>query len=113
LSEEARKNLDENWKKQVEKEKKQAQESKAGYYEPDFSNYLLSLVMQAMVFLGKVENPLTKKIEKNYDQARMLIDTLALLREKTKNNLTPEEEKLLKDYLFNLRMVYVEVKNDR
>ncbi|MDD3296639.1 MAG: DUF1844 domain-containing protein [Candidatus Omnitrophica bacterium] len=110
MSEEAKKKLDENWKKQVEKEKKQAEESKTGYYKPDFSNYLLSLVMQAMIFLGKIENPLTKKVEKNYDQARMLIDTLEMLREKTKNNLTKEEATLLEDYLFNLRMVYVEEK---
>jgi len=58
-----------------------------------------------------LENPITKKIEKNLEQARFLIDTLAILKEKTKGNLTKEEEALLDDALFNLRLMYVEEKN--
>lgn len=110
MNEEIKKKIDEEWKNQIEKEKQQAFEEKQKYYEPTFTIFLSSLVMQAMIALGKLENPLTNKIEKNLDQARFLIDTIALLKEKTKNNLTKEEENLLEDSLANLRMIYVESK---
>jgi len=110
LNEEAKK-IDDAYKEQVEKEKKQAGDELKNYYEPTFSLFLSSLSMQAMIFLGKIENPISNKIEKNLDQARFLIDTLGILKEKTKNNLTKEEEKLLDDYLFNLRMLYIEEKS--
>ena len=66
--------------------------------------------MQAMIAAGKLENPVTRKTEKNLEQARFLIDTLEILKEKTKGNLAKEEENLLDDSLFNLRMMYVEEK---
>ena len=66
--------------------------------------------MQAMIAVGKLENPVTRKIEKNLEQARFLIDTLGILKEKTKNNLTTDEEKLLDEALYSLRMIYVEEK---
>jgi len=110
LDEKAKK-IDEAYKEQVEKEKKEAEDGLTNYYEPTFSIFLSSLGMQAMIFLGKIENPVSKKIEKNLDQARFLIDTLGILKEKTKNNLTKEEEKLLDEYLFNLRMLYIEEKS--
>ena len=110
MNEEAKK-VDEAYKEQVEREKKEAEDGLKNYYEPTFSLFLSSLSMQAMIFLGKIENPISKKIEKNLDQARFLIDTLGILKEKTKNNLTKEEERLLDEYLFNLRMLYVEEKS--
>jgi len=113
MKEDIRKNVDENWKNQVEKEKKKAQENKESYYEPNFKIFISSLSMQAMIALGKLENPVTKKSEKNIDQARYLIDTLGILKEKTKGNLTQEEETLLNDSLFNLRMTYVEEKEQK
>jgi hypothetical protein len=67
--------------------------------------------MQAMIALGKIENPLSAKIERNLDQARFLVDTLDIIKEKTKGNLDVEEERLLNDSLFNLRMMYVEERN--
>ncbi|MCM8786965.1 MAG: DUF1844 domain-containing protein [Candidatus Omnitrophica bacterium] len=111
MDEEVKKKIDENWKDQVENEKRKAFQENQKYYEPTFSIFLSSLVMQTMIALGKLENPITNKIEKNLDQARFLIDTIALLKEKTKNNLTKEEENLLEDSLANLRMLYVEVRN--
>lgn len=80
------------------------------YHSPSFSIFLSSLTMQAMIAMGKIENPLTKKVEVNYDQAKFLIDTIEIIKEKTKNNLTPEEEKLLEESLYNLRMIYLEAK---
>ena len=104
---ESQKKIDETWKEQVAKEKKTAQESKEPYHEPTFTIFLSSLSLQAMIALGKMENPATGKTETSYEQARFLIDTLTIIQEKTKNNLTPDEDSLLNDALFNLRMMYV------
>ena len=65
-----------------------------------------------MIAMGKVKNPTTSTTESNYEQARFLIDTLALIKEKTTNNLSIDETTLLDDYLFNLRMMYLEGKKD-
>jgi len=108
--EEIRKKVDENWKKQIEKEKTESQEKKGSYYEPTFKIFISSLSMQAMIAMGKLQNPVTNKTEKNMDQAKYLIDTLGILKEKTKGNLNKDEETILEDSLFNLRMTYVEEK---
>ena len=110
MNEEAKKKVDQNWKSQVEKEKEEAQSKDEVYHQPTFEIFLSSLTMQAMIALGKIENPISKKIEKNYDHARFLIDTLEIIKEKTKNNLSSGEEKLLDESLFNLRMMYVDEK---
>ena len=62
----------------------------------------------AMQQMGKVINPLTKKIEKDLNQARFSIDILGMIEEKTKGNLSEEEKKLLDHVLFELRMNYVD-----
>lgn len=103
-----KKKVDEDWKAEAQKEKKEAKEKNEVYHEPSFTVFLSSLTMQAMIAMGKLENPVTKSIEKNFEQARFLIDTIAILKEKTKGNLTPNEETLLTDALFNLRMLYVQ-----
>jgi len=109
---EEQRKVDEQWKTQIDQEKKQADQDNAAYHEPNFKVFVSSLSMQAMIALGKIENPITKKAEANYEQARFLIDTLQVLKEKTKNNLESEEEKLLEESLFSLRMMYVEAKKD-
>jgi len=106
--EEVKKKVDDDWKAQVEKEKREAESRKEVYRQPTFTVFLSSMSMQAMIALGKLENPLTKKIEKNLEQARFFIDTLGIIKEKTKGNLTQEEENFLEESLFNLRMLYVE-----
>ncbi len=113
MNEEVQKKIDNDWKSQIEKERKEAKQENQTYHEPNFSLFLSSLSMQAMIALGKLENPITKKIEKNLEQARFLIDTLGIIKEKTKNNLLPEEEKILDECLFSLRMLYVEEKNKK
>lgn len=111
MEENTKKRVNEGWKDQVEKEKREAKESQQQYHEPTFSIFLSSLGMQAMIALGKLENPVTGKTENNLEQARFLIDTLEIIKEKTKNNLDAKEENLINDYLFNLRMAYIEAKN--
>lgn len=114
MEEQIKKKIDEDWKVQAEKEKTQANTKNEVYHEPTFSVFLSSLSMQAMIAMGRLENPLTGKAEKSLEQARFLVDTLGIIKEKTKGNLTADEEKLLEEALFNLRMMYVEErgKND-
>lgn len=75
----------------------------------NFLNYIMSMGYQAMIFLGEVPHPTTGKSEKNLAQAKFLIDTLVLLKEKTRGNLTPEEENLLSASLYELQMKFVEL----
>lgn len=77
--------------------------------EATFSNFILSLNAQALVFLGALPHPETNKIESNVLIAKHTIDILDILKEKTKGNLTEEEEKLLDEILFRLKLIYVEV----
>lgn len=111
MDQENQKKIDESWKKQAEKDKLEAESKQDTYHQPTFSVFISSLGMQAMIAMGKIENPLTKKTETNYEQARFLIDTLGVIKEKTQNNLTAEEETLLNESLYSLRMMYVEAKN--
>lgn len=85
-------------------------EPTADYTHPlqmNFLNYLTSLGFQAMIFLGEIPHPATNEYEKNLDQAKLLIDTLLMLREKTKGNLTREEENILNASVYELQTKYL------
>jgi len=77
----------------------------------DFSTFIFSLGSSALIYLGATPNPQTQKMEKNLDAARQNIEILDLLKEKTKGNLTEDEQKLMDNLLHSLRMNYVEAKN--
>lgn len=74
----------------------------------DFSTFVLSLSHSAIVHLGEAPNPETGAVEKNLVLARQTIDLIAMLEEKTKGNLTGDEERLISQILFDMRMRYVE-----
>jgi len=74
--------------------------------EPNFSIFVSSLSMQTLIFLGEIDNPLTHKKETNPEQAKYMIDTLSMLKEKTKGNLSGHEANLLDNVLYELRMKY-------
>ena len=78
-------------------------------YEADFINYISGLAYQAMVFLGEIPNPVTNASEKNLEQAKFVIETLILLQEKTKGNLTQKESDVLNTAAYELQMKFVEV----
>ncbi len=106
---EIKKNTDESWKETVEKEKEKIKNEGGSIPpEPDFNFFITSLALQASISMGVIENPMTNKKEENLIQAKFLIDTLGVLKEKTKGNLTDEEEKLLENVLYELRMQYVD-----
>lgn len=62
----------------------------------------------ALQQMGKLANPVTRKIEKNLEQAKYSIDILEVIQEKTKGNLNEGESKFLDNILFELRMNYLE-----
>ena len=89
----------------------EVQEPKETTTEPslDFFNYIASLGFQTMIFLGEMPNPITNQIEKNLKQAKFLIDTLVILRDKTKGNLSKEEDDLLNGSIYELQLRYVDL----
>jgi len=76
--------------------------------DPHFISLVLSLSQAAMQQMGKIVHPLTGKIEKNLEQAKLTIDMLEMLKEKSKGNLVKEEERLISDSLATLQLNYVD-----
>ena len=74
----------------------------------DFATFVLSLSHSALMHLGEAPDPDTNKVEANLPLAKQNIDLLGLMEEKTKGNLSGDEERLLAQVLFDLRMRYVE-----
>ena len=111
-----RKKVDEDWKRQVDQEKRaKVQPSRGKDPSPEtgsvsFVHFVTGLAMQAMMALGlgpehQGQMPL------DLAAAKYLIDTLDMLKTKTKGNLSPEEQGLVEEHLYRLRMGYVEAVN--
>lgn len=75
--------------------------------EVNFVSFIISLGTQAFMHLGDIPNPMTQQREKDIPAVKHMIDLLGMLDVKTKGNLTGEEERLLRQLLFDLRMRYV------
>jgi hypothetical protein len=105
---EIKKKVDESWKESVEKEKNVPKEP--GEFVPpeaEFKFFITTLSLQASIALGHMANPASGKTEPDPAQAKFLIDTLGMLQEKTKGNLTQEETDLLENLLYELRVAYL------
>ena len=125
MDEPIKKRVDESWKEQAEREKHSpappsgtasAQEPSGaqtprreaeGPPEARFDVFISGLAMEALIALGEMPHPVTRKQTANLPHAKYLIDLLGLLEEKTKSNLSADEEKLFKDALYQLRMRYL------
>jgi hypothetical protein len=112
--------IDEDWKAQVQREKEEAQqksesdppkgeadEAVAQPGEPSFAGLLQSLAAQCAYALGLIAQQDAKQVMVDIVEAKYCIDTLMMLRGKTKGNLTPEEEGLLANMIAELQQVYV------
>ena len=75
----------------------------------DFATFVLSLSHSALVHLGDAPDPAGTEPSPNLELARQTIDVLGLLEEKTRGNLTGDEERILSAALYDLRLRYVEV----
>ncbi len=83
-------------------------EAGSGLPPADFSTFILSLGSSVLIHLGDLEPPGETAKRRDLPMAKHSIDLLTLLRDKTRSNLTPEEDKLLESLLFDLRLRYVE-----
>lgn len=91
--------------KGTEQEEKWSDE--ALLYEFGFSTFILSLSTSALVHLGELPDPITNKKEINLQLAKQTISIIEMLKEKTKGNLTSEEEKLINNVLYDVRVKYI------
>jgi hypothetical protein len=82
--------------------------SSSGEMAQRFIEFILMQAQNAAFMLGQIPHPQTGKAEVNLDVARLLIDQLAMLQEKTKGNLNTDESKVLANALSNLQMAFVE-----
>jgi hypothetical protein len=73
-----------------------------------FIEFVMMHAQNAALFLGQIPNPKTGEAEINLDLARMFIDQLEMIQEKTRGNLTNEETMVLRNALSNLQMAFVE-----
>lgn len=131
MSEEKKIFVDEDWKSQVEREKEAAAqlkgepstpvggvEAQSTSTDPDdppmppasIGMLMSSLATEALLSLGQFPHPVTGETKLRRNQAKYLIDTLAMLQEKTAGNLTSDEALALDDVLHQLRMAFVSVK---
>ena len=78
--------------------------------EINFATFVVSLNASALLHLGAIEDPNTGQTDKNLPMAKQTIDILSMLEEKTAGNLSKDEENLLKNILYDLRIIYVKEK---
>jgi hypothetical protein len=76
-----------------------------------FTQLVSVFYSSAMMALGKLKNPVSDKIERNLEQAKISIDILELIREKTKNNLTETQQRMIDGILTDLRLNYIDETN--
>jgi hypothetical protein len=111
--------VDDDWKAQAQAEKQrleqEAQQAPGGPGGPrelppaTMETLISSLSTQAIMALGGYEDPRTKRRYVDLDLAKHFIDTLTLLEQKTRGNLTEDEKKLLDEVIYQLRMNYVQI----
>jgi hypothetical protein len=77
-----------------------------------FIEFVMMQAQNAALFLGQIPNPQTGKGEVNLELAKMFIDQLGMIQEKTRGNLTNEETAVLRNTLSNLQMAFVEVSKE-
>ncbi len=113
-TQEPRVQADEDWKKSVaeEKERLRRQERQATPEagpppEADIRIFLAGLYTQTLVCLGDIAHPASGEAEQSLPEAQYLIDTIAMLKDKTKGNLTAEEGAYVDNILYDLRMRFV------
>ena len=77
----------------------------------DFGTFVMSLASSVLVHLGEIQHPDSSQREPNLPLAKQTIDILGMLQDRTRGNLSNEEEQLLTNLLYDLRMKYVAAKS--
>src|SRR3954471_11991166 len=86
--------------------------TQSGEMSQRFVEFVMMQAQNAALFLGQIPNPQTGKGEVNLELAKMFIDQLGMIQEKTRGNLTNEETAVLRNTLSNLQMAFVEVSKE-
>ena len=86
--------------------------TQSGEMSQRFIEFVMMQAQNAALFLGQIPNPQTGKGEVNLELAKMFIDQLGMIQEKTRGNLTNEEGAVLRNTLSNLQMAFVEVSKE-
>jgi hypothetical protein len=94
----------------AEPSKSDASEEQPQFPEINFPTFVVSLNASALLHLGAIEDPTSGQKAKNLPMAKQTIDILSMLEEKTAGNLNNEEKNLLKNILYDLRLMYVKEK---
>jgi len=107
--------IDEAWKRRAQEEKERLAAGgadDAAYAgpppKPTFAFLVSGLVSQALIGLGQIASPISGKQAANIEDAKFAIDTLQMLQDKTKGNLTDDEKKYLESVLYDLRMRFID-----
>ncbi|MCS6295533.1 MAG: DUF1844 domain-containing protein [Nitrospira sp.] len=79
----------------------------AGHLPVNFSSFVISMGSSALMLMGEQLDPQQPTMPLNLPQAKEIIDLLSMLEEKTRGNLTPDEQVVMKDMLYALRMKFV------
>ena len=79
--------------------------------EINFSNFIFSLSTSALIQLGEIPDPVDNQTRKSLAMAKQTSDILGMLQEKTKGNLTSDEEALVRNVLYDLRMRFVKARD--
>jgi len=109
--EQARQEAQQQQQKQAYQEAKEGEEQPADeqdFPEADFKVFVSGLYTQTLMALGQMEDPSTGDQEQSLPESSYLIDTLEVLREKTRGNLTQEESEYLSSIIHDLQMRYVQ-----
>lgn len=88
---------------------KEGPETAQAPHQIDFATFIFSLATGAFINMGLSPDPHTGKTAKNLELARQNIDLLAILKEKTRGNLSEEEKTLLESLLTEVRLRFVDV----
>jgi len=90
-----------------EEKKEEAPRQDSPLPEINFTHFIFSLSTSALIQLGEIQDPVTQQQAKNLPLAKQTIDLIGMLKEKTKGNLTSDEERLIESALYDLRIRYV------
>jgi hypothetical protein len=77
--------------------------------DPRFLQFVQAIAAEALICLGQIPNPMTGQAEQDLGHAKGSIGTLMMLQEKTKGNLSPEEERALRQVITELQSIYVQL----
>ena len=89
-------------------ERRRTMQDRAGSPETPFANFIEPLIAQAYMSLGMLRNPYQPQAKIDVAAARQMIEIISLLQEKTRGNLTPEEEDFLTTHLGELKLAFVQ-----